>query len=140
MSTEHRGNALVGFAYAILFDLVIAAIVVGVVLAFAPSSHADPLPMCATSQGNPNDAPCYVPRVDGGADLFGACDGFGDENGCLVVDDNGNPVLVTLTSAQTSLPACTYEDGNPDGSACTWFDPDTGNGYYVGSDNYDDDR
>jgi hypothetical protein len=31
---------------------------------------------------------------------------------------------------------CTYEDGNPDGSSCTWVDPDTGTRYEVDSSNY----
>lgn len=31
---------------------------------------------------------------------------------------------------------CQYEDGNPDGHACLWVDPDTGDGYVVTSENY----
>ena len=34
------------------------------------------------------------------------------------------------------LPACQYEDGNPDGEPCFWTDPDTGRKYYVTSEEY----
>lgn len=34
------------------------------------------------------------------------------------------------------LPACQYEDGNPDGLPCTWTDPGTGRQLYVDSSNY----
>jgi hypothetical protein len=48
-------------------------------------------------------------------------------------------IVAPIASAQTywlPLPACEFEDGNPDGRPCLWIDPDTGNGYYVESDNY----
>lgn len=32
--------------------------------------------------------------------------------------------------------SCANEDGNVDGKPCLWADPDTGNRYYVTSDNY----
>lgn len=34
------------------------------------------------------------------------------------------------------LPACQYEDGNTNGQACMWTDPDSGTEYYVDSSNY----
>lgn len=34
------------------------------------------------------------------------------------------------------LPACQYEDGNPDGLPCAWVDPHTGNVFIVTSENY----
>jgi hypothetical protein len=34
------------------------------------------------------------------------------------------------------VPACAYEDGNPDGMPCLWTDPDTSTRYYVTSENY----
>lgn len=37
---------------------------------------------------------------------------------------------------QAPAPQCTYEDGNPDGTACIWTDPDTGTPYPVDSENY----
>lgn len=37
-----------------------------------------------------------------------------------------------------ALPACQFEDGNPDGSACDWTDPDTGAVFHVESHNYRD--
>lgn len=35
-----------------------------------------------------------------------------------------------------ALPACQFEDGNPDGQPCQWTDPDTGRSYYVSSEAY----
>lgn len=35
-----------------------------------------------------------------------------------------------------TLARCQYEDGNPDGLPCIWTDPDTGDGYWVGSEDY----
>lgn len=32
--------------------------------------------------------------------------------------------------------ACQHEDGNTDGTACVWTDPDTGTEYWVDSSNY----
>jgi len=34
------------------------------------------------------------------------------------------------------IPACQYEDGNPDGKPCFWTDPDTGDEYYQDGSNY----
>jgi hypothetical protein len=31
---------------------------------------------------------------------------------------------------------CEYEDGNTDGTSCTWQDPDSGRWYAVDSENY----
>ncbi|WP_131588735.1 hypothetical protein [Mycolicibacterium phlei] len=35
-----------------------------------------------------------------------------------------------------AVPACIYEDGNPDGLPCIWVDPDTGAQYYNDGSNY----
>lgn len=40
------------------------------------------------------------------------------------------------THDHEQLPACQFEDGNPDGSTCTWTDKDTGKTYTVDSSNY----
>lgn len=34
------------------------------------------------------------------------------------------------------LPACQYEDGNPNGKPCVWTDPDTGNTYVLDGSEY----
>lgn len=44
-------------------------------------------------------------------------------------------IIVSAASAD-ALPACQYEDGNPDGQPCSWTDPDTGRAFYVDSANY----
>lgn len=44
--------------------------------------------------------------------------------------------VVVVDASAAPLPACQYEDGNPDGSACMWTDPDTGAAYFVDSANY----
>lgn len=41
-----------------------------------------------------------------------------------------------VTASAYALPACQYEDGNPDGQPCSWTDPDTGRAFYVDSANY----
>lgn len=38
----------------------------------------------------------------------------------------------------TPLPACQFSDGNPDGSACTWTDPATGEAFQVQAHTYGD--
>lgn len=48
---------------------------------------------------------------------------------CNWVDDSGTLVHFTRT-------VCAYEDGNVDGLPCVWIDPDTGNAYFVTSENY----
>ena len=48
---------------------------------------------------------------------------------CNWIDDAG--ILVHFTRT-----VCANEDGNPDGSPCVWVDPDTGNAFYVTSENY----
>ncbi|CAN5353219.1 hypothetical protein BH11ACT6_BH11ACT6_01790 [soil metagenome] len=40
--------------------------------------------------------------------------------------------------AAPPLPSCQFEDGNTDGSACDWTDPDTGAIFRVESHNYGD--
>jgi len=52
----------------------------------------------------------------------------------IVVGIPAGAAIATASAAQ--LPACAYEDGNTDGTACTWTDPDTGRGFYVDSANY----
>jgi hypothetical protein len=44
----------------------------------------------------------------------------------------------TMTGVAYAYPAseCEYEDGNTDGSSCTWQDSDTGRWYAVDSENY----
>lgn len=44
--------------------------------------------------------------------------------------------LARIPTTPVALPACQYEDGNTDGQACTWTDPDTGRAYFVDSANY----
>ncbi|BBY60325.1 hypothetical protein [Mycolicibacterium sarraceniae] len=41
------------------------------------------------------------------------------------------------TPTLDGLPTCQQEDGNPDGAACAWTDPDTGTRYRVDSADYD---
>lgn len=53
----------------------------------------------------------------------------------------GVMLAATLTGPATPappapLPACAFEDGNPDGTACLWTDPDTGRQFFVNSENY----
>jgi hypothetical protein len=43
---------------------------------------------------------------------------------------------VCTTDTHVCAPQCVYEDGNPNGQPCLWVDPDTGNAYYVASENY----
>lgn len=43
---------------------------------------------------------------------------------------------VPMQAAPVALPACQFEDGNPDGQPCTWTDPDTGRAFYVDPANY----
>lgn len=40
------------------------------------------------------------------------------------------------SSHATPLPACHYEDGNPDGKPCMWTSPRTGKQYYNDGSNY----
>lgn len=47
-----------------------------------------------------------------------------------------SPAAATPTQPADHLAPCQYEDGNVDGTACTWVDPDTGNRYRVDSENY----
>lgn len=48
----------------------------------------------------------------------------------LAVGIPAGAIVVDVASA-TPLPACQFEDGNPDGTACTWTDPDTGRQFHV---------
>lgn len=44
-----------------------------------------------------------------------------------------------IASAQPEpLPACQFEDGNPDGLPCMWTSPRTGLAYYNDGSNYRD--
>ena len=43
---------------------------------------------------------------------------------------------VCTTDTHVCAPQCAYEDGNPNGMPCLWVDPDTGDAYYVESENY----
>jgi hypothetical protein len=45
-------------------------------------------------------------------------------------------VAAAVAPVYEKLPACVEEDGNTDGKACWWTDPDTGTRYYVTSENY----
>lgn len=51
-----------------------------------------------------------------------------NEPGFDVIGPGGNVV--------TTIAACAQEDGNTDGRPCIWTDPDTGEAYYVDSENY----
>lgn len=48
---------------------------------------------------------------------------------CNWTDDTGTLIHFTRT-------VCANEDGNPDGLPCVWIDPDTGDAFYVTSENY----
>lgn len=50
----------------------------------------------------------------------------------------GALVLPVPAAAQTApqLGSCQHEDGNTDGTACLWTDPDTGTVFHVDSQNY----
>lgn len=52
----------------------------------------------------------------------------------------GVPIGPAIITAQATTPACAFEDGNPDGTACDWTDPDTGTVFHVQAHTYGDPR
>jgi hypothetical protein len=44
--------------------------------------------------------------------------------------------LQQIVCVDLELPACQYEDGNPDGMPCLWTSPRTGIAYYNDGGNY----
>ena len=57
--------------------------------------------------------------------------------GALLGAAIGIPIGPAIISAAADpLPTCQHEDGNPDGTACDWTDPNTGATFHVQAHTY----